>query len=71
MASGRPATILDVARGLARAVGGPEPEVVGGYRLGDVRHIVASPDRAARELGFRAGITLAEGLGSVAPAPTG
>lgn len=69
VASGRPATILDVARGLARAVGGPEPEVVGGYRLGDVRHIVASPQRAADELGFRAGITLAEGLGSVAAPP--
>ena len=31
------------------------PQVVGGYRLGDVRHVVASPARAAAELGFAAG----------------
>jgi dTDP-L-rhamnose 4-epimerase len=31
-----------------------EPVVVGGGRLGDVRHIVASPERAAARLGFKA-----------------
>ena len=30
------------------------PEVTGGYRLGDVRHVVASPERAGAELGFTA-----------------
>jgi dTDP-L-rhamnose 4-epimerase len=30
------------------------PIVVGGARLGDVRHIVASPARVAATLGFRA-----------------
>jgi dTDP-L-rhamnose 4-epimerase len=30
------------------------PTVVGGGRLGDVRHVVASPARAADRLGFRA-----------------
>ncbi len=30
--------------------------MTGGYRLGDVRHVVASPERAERELGFRAEI---------------
>ena len=34
-----------VARGTGRGIA---PEVTGGYRLGDVRHIVASPARAAR-----------------------
>jgi dTDP-L-rhamnose 4-epimerase len=66
VASGHPATILDVARELAAALGGPPPEVVGGYRLGDVRHVVASPERAAHELGYRARVTLAEGLATVA-----
>ena len=33
---------------------GLEPIVVGGGRLGDVRHVVASPARAAERLGFRA-----------------
>jgi len=53
VASGRPRTVLDLARALAEG-SGIEPEVVGGGRLGDVRHIVASPERAAEHLGFRA-----------------
>ena len=38
-------------------IGSVEPQVTGGYRLGDVRHIVASPELARRELGFTAQIT--------------
>jgi dTDP-L-rhamnose 4-epimerase len=53
VASGRPRTVLDLARALCAGTG-VEPTVVGGGRLGDVRHIVASPDRAAERLGFRA-----------------
>ena len=40
-----------VARGTGRDLA---PVVTGGYRLGDVRHVVASPARAAAELGFSA-----------------
>jgi dTDP-L-rhamnose 4-epimerase len=58
--SGTPAAILDVARAVAGD--GPVPEVTGGYRLGDVRHVVASPARAERELGFRASVTPDVGL---------
>lgn len=65
VASGRPATILELARGLAATIGGPKPAVVGRYRLGDVRHIVACPDRARRELGFDAAVTLEEGLATL------
>lgn len=53
IASGRPRTVLDLARAVCAGTG-RDPEVVGGGRLGDVRHVVASPDRAARTLGFRA-----------------
>ena len=53
VASGRPRTVLDLARALCEG-SGVEPAVVGGGRLGDVRHIVASADRAAERLGFRA-----------------
>ncbi len=72
--SGRPVGILDVARQVAagtRAEGGGEiePEVTGGYRLGDVRHIVASPQRAADELGFTAEIGPEQGLREFATAP--
>jgi dTDP-L-rhamnose 4-epimerase len=58
--SGTPVSILDVARAVAGS--GPAPEVTGGYRLGDVRHVVASPERAARVLGFRAHVEPAVGL---------
>ncbi|HEY3528024.1 MAG TPA: NAD-dependent epimerase/dehydratase family protein [Nocardioides sp.] len=58
--SGTPVSILDVARTVAGD--GPAPEVTGRYRLGDVRHVVASPERAARELGFRARVAPTGGL---------
>lgn len=70
VASGRPVSILDVARLVAQGTGaGIEPEVTGGYRLGDVRHVVASPARAAAELGFTAQVTPQEGLRAFATAP--
>jgi dTDP-L-rhamnose 4-epimerase len=53
VASGTPRTVLDVAAALCAGTG-LVPRVVGGGRLGDVRHVVASPARAATELGFRA-----------------
>ena len=56
--SGSPVSILDVARML----GTVEPEVTGEYRLGDVRHVVASPERARSELGFSAEISPEAGL---------
>jgi dTDP-L-rhamnose 4-epimerase len=43
--------------------------VSGRYRLGDVRHIVASPDRAREVLGFRAGVHPADGLARFATDP--
>jgi dTDP-L-rhamnose 4-epimerase len=53
VASGEPRTVLDLARAICDGTD-LEPVVVGGGRLGDVRHVVASPDRAATRLGFRA-----------------
>ena len=56
--SGSPISILDVARQVSAGADRPvEPQVTGGYRLGDVRHIVASPELARRELGFTAQVT--------------
>ncbi len=60
--SGVVSTIGDVARALAAARSGPSPVVTGEYRLGDVRHITASSERIARDLGWRAGIPLAAGV---------
>ncbi|MEU4689995.1 NAD-dependent epimerase/dehydratase family protein [Actinoplanes sp. NPDC023714] len=69
IASGRPTTVGEMAGLLADAFGGPRPRVTGRFRLGDVRHVVAAPDRAAAELGFRAGISPADGLREFACAP--
>ncbi|MDP9325151.1 MAG: NAD-dependent epimerase/dehydratase family protein [Candidatus Dormibacteraeota bacterium] len=69
IASGTPHTVGDMASALAGAFGGPAPVVTGCYRLGDVRHIVASPARAADELGFRAAVGFAEGMAQFAHAP--
>jgi dTDP-L-rhamnose 4-epimerase len=53
VASGHPVTLLEMARMLAGADGrGIEPVVTGEFRLGDVRHVVADPRRARRELGL-------------------
>jgi dTDP-L-rhamnose 4-epimerase len=66
--SGAPVSVLDVAAGLCDAFGpgAARPVVTGEYRLGDVRHVVASPDRAAHLMGFRARVPLAEGLAGMA-----
>ncbi|MET8145597.1 NAD-dependent epimerase/dehydratase family protein [Sphaerisporangium sp. NPDC005288] len=69
VASGEPHTIGEMATALAAARGGPEPVVTGDHRLGDVRHIVASPDRAAEKLGFQAAIPFTEGMKEFANAP--
>jgi dTDP-L-rhamnose 4-epimerase len=71
VASGEPHTIGEMAGALAAERNGPELVVTGEYRLGDVRHIVATPDRATRELGFRARTAFTEGMKEFATAPLG
>jgi dTDP-L-rhamnose 4-epimerase len=69
VASGTPRTVLDLARALGDAIpGGPEPVVTGEWRGGDVRHIVASPERAAAALGFSAHEDFAAGMREFATA---
>jgi dTDP-L-rhamnose 4-epimerase len=68
--SGTPVSIGEVAELVAQGSGrGTAPEVTGGFRLGDVRHVVASPERAAAELGFRAAVAPQVGLPAFATAP--
>jgi dTDP-L-rhamnose 4-epimerase len=71
IASGTPHTVLDMAVALTDAFGpgAPRPQVTGGWRPGDVRHIVASPRRAAEHLGFQAQITFEDGMAEFAGAP--
>jgi dTDP-L-rhamnose 4-epimerase len=60
--SGTVSTVGGLAEALAQAVGGPEPVVTGQYRLGDVRHVTASSDRARVVLGWEATTPLRVGL---------
>ena len=67
--SGHPHTVGEMATALAAAYGGPAPVVTGDYRLGDVRHVTASPARAAAELGWSAGTGFEAGMTEFAAAP--
>jgi len=67
--SGQPTTIGEMARILSAAKGGPAPRITGDYRAADVRHVVASPERARRELGFSATIGPEDGIAAFAHAP--
>jgi len=64
IASGQPRSVGEMASELAMAsgAGAPAPVTTGEYRLGDVRHVFASPERAMRELGFSAEIGFADGM---------
>lgn len=66
--SGTPRTILDMAIAL-RPEDAPAPQVSGDYRLGDIRHIHASPERAAEVLGFRAQVDFETGMKQFSTAP--
>lgn len=70
VATGTPRSVGDMARALcAAAPGAPAPEVTGEFRLGDVRHVFASAQRARDALGFEARIGLEEGMREFAAAP--
>ena len=70
IASGRPVTVLEMASAIAgRFASELSPVVTGAYRLGDVRHVVASPQRAREVLDFRAAIEPTAGLAAFADAP--
>ena len=70
IASGEPVPIRRVAELVGRGTGRDlTPQVSGRYRLGDVRHVVASPEKARRELGFTARVRPDEGLPAFATAP--
>ena len=66
--SGTPRTVGEMAGALADAVGDGSirPVVTGQYRLGDVRHVFASAQRAAHQLGFSAREDFAAGMAELA-----
>jgi dTDP-L-rhamnose 4-epimerase len=71
VATGVARTVGDMAEALADAFGpdAPRPQVTGRFRLGDVRHVLASPARARAALGFEAEVGFAAGMAEFATAP--
>ena len=68
--SGHPIAILDVATLVAAGTGRElAPEVTGSYRLGDVRHVVASPERARASSASPPRCARARGCAAFATAP--
>jgi dTDP-L-rhamnose 4-epimerase len=70
VATGTPRTVGDMAAALADAAGdAPKPVVTGEFRLGDVRHVFASVDRARRDLGYEPEVGFLDGMREFAFAP--
>jgi len=69
--SGTVHTIGELAAELATALGAPDPVVTVEYRLGDVRHVTASSERIATQLGWRASTSFVDGIAAFAAARTG
>ena len=72
VASGRPRTVREMADALADAAGpgAPRPQITARFRLGDVRHVFASAERAAAVLGFRAAVDFDAGMSELSAALT-
>ena len=61
--TGRATSVKQIAQLLAKGLGKDiEPEIVGKYREGDIRHCVADISKARRLLGYEPKIALEEGL---------
>jgi dTDP-L-rhamnose 4-epimerase len=66
--SGQPCTVRDVAARLARVLGKEhiEPEIIGKYRVGDIRHCFSDIGKARQVLGYAPEVTLDEGMAELA-----
>ena len=61
--TGRATTVKQIAGLLAKGLGKDiEPEIVGKYREGDIRHCVADISKARKLLGYEPQVTLEDGL---------
>ena len=61
--TGRATSVKQIAQLLAAGLGkNIEPEIVGKYREGDIRHCIADISRAQRLIGYEPKVTLEEGL---------
>jgi len=62
--SGQPRTVREIAAKLAKVVGkeNVQPEILGKYRVGDIRHCYADIAKAGRILGYAPQVRLEDGL---------
>src|SRR4051812_13246687 len=62
--SGEPLTVREIAAKLGRVVGKEniQPDILGKYRVGDIRHCFADISKAQRVLGFTPQVRLDDGL---------
>jgi len=61
--TGRATTVKEISQILARGLGKDiEPEIVGKYREGDIRHCVADISKATKLLNYEPKVTLEEGM---------
>jgi dTDP-L-rhamnose 4-epimerase len=64
--SGRPVSVLEVARALARHLRlDLEPDIVERYRAGDIRHCWADVTRAKQLLGYEPTVAFEDGVGEL------
>ena len=64
--TGRPTSILEMARTLARLLGKPlDAQLLQRFRVGDIRHCIADTTKARELLGFEAALQLEDGLPAV------
>ena len=70
--SGKSITILDVAAKIAVALGKtPAAELIGKYRVGDIRHCFADISHASEALGYRPRVSFSRGIRELADAIRG
>jgi dTDP-L-rhamnose 4-epimerase len=61
--TGRPTSVTQISNILAKGLGKEiEPDIVGKYREGDIRHCVADISKAQRLLGYQPKVTLEAGM---------
>jgi len=64
--TGRSLSLLDMVKALRGRLGGPEPEMAGRFRQGDIRHCYADTTRARERLGFEARVRFEDGIEDLA-----
>lgn len=66
--SGEPQTVQAIAQRLARVLGKQqiEPEILGKYRVGDIRHCFADISKSRRVLGYEPRVRLDDGMAELA-----